>query len=95
LTYYEDFPYAQDSQAVKAALTPGLWEPELVPLSEQALRAKIAAIGCYGSQISTFWGSREVVNTTVRAFAEQTGQGELAERYWHPMGPQVSSPNKP
>jgi len=94
LTYYEDFPYAQDPQAVKAALTPGLWEPELISLSEQALRAKVAAIACYGSQISTFWGSAEVVNATVRAFAEQAGQGEPAEQYWYPVGPQASSPNK-
>jgi LmbE family N-acetylglucosaminyl deacetylase len=87
LTCYEDFPYAQDPRAVKAALTPDPWEPELVPLSEQALRAKVAAIACYGSQISTFWGSQDAVDATVRAFAEQTGQSEPAERYWHPVGP--------
>lgn len=99
LTYYEDFPYAQDPQAMRAALKSGLWEPELVPLSEQALTAKVAAIACYASQISTFWGSQDVLNATVRAFAErafaeQAGQNEPAERYWHPVGPQSSSLNK-
>lgn len=94
LTYYEDFPYAQDPQAMRAALKSGLWEPELVPLSEQALSAKVAAIACYASQISTFWGSQDVLNATVRAFAEQAGQNEPAERYWHPVGPQSSSLNK-
>jgi hypothetical protein len=94
LTHYEDFPYAQDSQAVRAALAPGLWKPELISLSEQALKAKVTAIACYGSQISTFWGSRDVVNRTVRAFAEQTGQGEPVERYWHFIGSQTSSPNR-
>lgn len=87
LTYYEDFPYARDPQAVKAVLTPGLWEPDLVLLSEQALRAKVAATVCYRSQISTFWGSQDAVDATVRAFAEQTGRGKPAERYWHPVGP--------
>lgn len=87
LTYYEDFPYARDPRAVRAALTPGAWEAELVPLSEQALEAKAAAIACYGSQISTFWDSRDDVKATVRAFAEQIGEGEPAERYWHPVGP--------
>ena len=87
LIHYEDFPYAQDPQAVRGALIPDLWEPELVPLSEQALEAKVAAIACYSSQISTFWGSRDAVNATVRAFAEQTGRGKPAERYWHLVGP--------
>jgi len=87
LTYYEDFPYAQDPQAVRAALNPGLWESELVLLSEHGLSAKVAAIACYRSQISTFWGSQGAVNATVRAFAEQTGQGDPAERYWRSVGP--------
>lgn len=87
LTYYEDFPYARDPQAVRAALAPGLWEPQLVPLSQQALEAKAAAIACYGSQISTFWGSRDDVEATVRAFAKHTGQGGPAERYWRSVGP--------
>jgi LmbE family N-acetylglucosaminyl deacetylase len=82
LTYYEDFPYAQDPRAVKAALKQSQWEPELVPLSEQALEAKVAAIACYGSQVSSFWGGRDNIDATVRAFAEQTGGGEPAERYW-------------
>jgi len=82
LTYYEDFPYARDPGAVRAALSHDRWEPELVGLSEQALEAKAAAIACYSSQISTFWAGRDHMAASIRAFAEETGRGAPAERYW-------------
>ncbi len=88
LVYYEDYPYAGDSQAVQAALEiePGemQWRAEVTPLSEKALKAKIAAIACYRSQLGTFWASLVEMATAIRAFAEQTGSGRPAERYWKP-----------
>ncbi len=80
LIYYEEFPYAQAPQAVWAALGEGQWEAQLAPLSEEALEAKIAAIACYRSQISTFWASLTDMAAAVRAFAGRTDR--LAERYW-------------
>jgi LmbE family N-acetylglucosaminyl deacetylase len=82
LTYYEDFPYAEDRKAVKAAMTDSGWKAELLPLSQEALEGKIAAIACYRSQISTFWGDRTHMAAAVRAFAQRTGDGTPAERYW-------------
>jgi LmbE family N-acetylglucosaminyl deacetylase len=80
---YEDYPYAADQQAVKALLGSEGWSAERVSLSPQALEAKIAAIACYRSQISTFWGSLEEMAAQVRAFALAAGDGERpAERYW-------------
>ncbi len=73
LTFYQDFPYAEKSEAVKAALAKGEWQAESVMLSEKALETKIAAIVCYRSQISTFWAGTAEMATAVRAFAE---------RYW-------------
>jgi LmbE family N-acetylglucosaminyl deacetylase len=87
LIAYEDFPYAQVQQAVERALANGRWESELVILSERALDAKIAAITCYRSQVSTFWGSTADMAAAVRAFAQRTGNGRLAERYWKPRRP--------
>ncbi|MGD2178143.1 MAG: PIG-L family deacetylase [Anaerolineae bacterium] len=84
LTAYEDFPYAQVREAAERALANRCWESELVLLSEHALGAKIAAIACYGSQTSTFWGSTMDMAAAVRAFAERTGNGRPAERYWRP-----------
>jgi LmbE family N-acetylglucosaminyl deacetylase len=73
LAYYEEFPYAQDPQAVRAALGEGQWRAAPVPLSEKGLEAKIAAIACYRSQLSTWWADLTDMETAVRAFAE---------RYW-------------
>jgi LmbE family N-acetylglucosaminyl deacetylase len=86
--FYEDYPYAQDPQAVKAVLEleprsgEAKWRAELVPLTKTALEAKVAAIACYHSQLSTFWTSPTEMATAIRAFAEQTGSDGPAERYW-------------
>jgi len=80
--YYEDYPYAGDPLAVQTALGEAHGKPELLLLSEEALQAKIAAIACYRSQLSTFWPSAAEMAAAVRAFAEQVGDGTPAERYW-------------
>jgi len=82
LTYYEDFPYAEEPDSVIAALSGAWWREELVPLSQGALRAKTAAVAHYRSQISSFWGDRAEMEASLRAFAEKTGVGLPAERYW-------------
>jgi len=73
LVYYEDFPYTEDPQAVQVALMKGQWQAESAPLSREALGAKIAAIACYHSQLSTFWADVAEMAAAVWAFAE---------RYW-------------
>jgi LmbE family N-acetylglucosaminyl deacetylase len=73
LTYYADFPYAQNPEAVDAVLAKGEWQAELAALSEGALEAKIAAIACYRSQVSTFWSDAAEMAAAVQAFEE---------RYW-------------
>ena len=83
LTYYEDFPYAEDPQAVLAQRR---GRARLVMLSPEAVEAKIAAIACYRSQISTFWANVGEMAASVRAFAERIGGGVPAERYWE-FGP--------
>jgi LmbE family N-acetylglucosaminyl deacetylase len=77
--YYEDYPYAA-KEVVPASATH--LRPELVPLSPDDLSAKIAAIGVYVSQISTFWADTEAMAAVVREFASQVGSGRLAERLW-------------
>lgn len=82
LIYYEDYPYASDPQAVQAALGEEHWQADLVRLSTEALKAKIAAIACYRSQLSTFWAGEAEMAQSIQAFAEQVGGGTPAERYW-------------
>ena len=87
VAYYEDFPYAEDAQELEAALAGGASQAELTTLSEAALQAKIAAVACYESQISTFWSGLEEMAARVRAFAEGIGAGQPAERYWETTEP--------
>jgi LmbE family N-acetylglucosaminyl deacetylase len=82
LVYFEDFPYAGEQGALEEALATGCWGSELVTLSAEALDAKVAAIACYRSQISTFWVDRPAMAISVREFAAHTGKGKPAERYW-------------
>jgi len=82
LTFYEDFPYAQDAESVKTAMDGDTWQVEKVRLSDAALRARIAAIACYRTQVSTFWDSPEQMAESVRAYADRLGAGSPFERYW-------------
>ncbi len=91
--FYEEYPYSRHPDAVQRALR--IFDgvslmPTVIVLDEAALHAKIEAIACYESQISTFWPDIETMAKEVRAAAEQTGswkfavQGVLAEREWRP-----------
>jgi LmbE family N-acetylglucosaminyl deacetylase len=84
LVYYEDYPYAEkaDPAAAPAGLTP--W---LVPLTEGDLAARIAAIGCYRSQIGVLFGSYDEMVARVRGYAGRLAPpgNPGAERFWRPM----------
>jgi LmbE family N-acetylglucosaminyl deacetylase len=94
VVYYEDYPYAARPGALEAALGdvgqignlpyifPEQWQAEHVTLSQEALEAKIAAIACYGSQLTTLdWADAAQMAAAVRAFAWQVGRDRPAERY--------------
>lgn len=69
-TVTEEFPYAEDRQAV---LMKERGRAELTLLSEEALEAKIAAIACYHSQLSILWPDVVEMAAAVRP---------SVERYW-------------
>ena len=83
IAYYEDYPYAERPDEVTAALDQDALKSELVELDEDALAAKVAAIACYRSQISSFFADEAEMATRVRAYAEVVGGGQPAERLWH------------
>jgi LmbE family N-acetylglucosaminyl deacetylase len=83
LVYYEEYPYAEHPQALAAVLGDrDGWQAETVPLGEDALEAKTAAVSCYDSQISTFFTGKAEIGARLRAYAVVAGAGEWAERYW-------------
>jgi len=82
MVYYEDYPYAEKPEAIRAALGAETFRVELVELDEAALEAKIAAIACYRSQLSTFFANEAEMAARVRAYAQGIGAGQPAERVW-------------
>jgi LmbE family N-acetylglucosaminyl deacetylase len=90
--YYEDFPYAGDSQAVATALAQCAgqdWRQVLECVTADELAAKCEAIACYRSQLSTFWADDAAMRAFVHRQA-QTHHGELVERYWEAASPCVA-----
>ena len=81
--FYEDYPYAEEAEAVERALSDGAWREERMPISEEALEARIAASACYASQLEALgWDDAQDMATSMRAFARRVGQGQPAERCW-------------
>jgi LmbE family N-acetylglucosaminyl deacetylase len=86
VVYYEDYPYAEEGQAAQDPFGDLSWQAKKVMLSAEALEARIAAIACYGSQLTSLkWADATEMAQAVRAFASRTGGGLPAERYWSPM----------
>jgi LmbE family N-acetylglucosaminyl deacetylase len=78
--YYEDYPYARQENAVVIATTPQvLWRPEIIPLADDALQAKIDATLYYKSQIGTFFADFEELSSQMNSYCFRIG----GERIWH------------
>jgi LmbE family N-acetylglucosaminyl deacetylase len=70
VTFYEDYPYAEDPEAYSKALAfpEERAGPLLVDIA-QVLEEKIRATGLYVSQMSVLFGSQEDMRSRVRAYA--------------------------
>lgn len=84
IRFYAEYPYLNAERAIEAALAelalPLVARP--VVLSEQDIQAKIKAIACYKSQISTFWQSLAAMEDDVRQSSTHPHSGEYVERFW-------------
>ncbi|MHB0858669.1 MAG: PIG-L deacetylase family protein [Anaerolineae bacterium] len=83
--YYEDWPYAGDRTALEQALAPwpaGLRTSQTMELGLAALRAKVEAVGCYTSQLSTFWDDLDAMRRAVEQQAYAVGRDRPCERSW-------------
>ena len=80
LTYYEEYPYALSKEAMTRELSSdNIWRSSVVQLTEAALAARIEAIACYRSQLSTFFSGYEDIVRSVSQYAQEVG----GERLWH------------
>lgn len=85
VVWYEDYPYAEDQEAVRQAvdgLSAGELCPQIARLAEEDVAAKCDAIACYRSQIRIFWQDEEDMRRHVREHAIRVGGGSPAEQYW-------------
>lgn len=79
LHYYEDYPYARQISASQfLAGETGQWKPIVFPLSKAAVAARIKAIGCYASQLSTFFQDEADLALQLRTYINSVG----GERVW-------------
>jgi len=79
LWFYADYPYAAKDPTKVIAFLPENAEPEALDLTETGVEAWIKAIGCYPSQISSFWSSVEDMNKKVRHYASLP----IGHTLWH------------
>lgn len=83
--FYEDYPYAEDTQKLAQALQRWtcLPKPSVYTLSEEDMDAKIATVCCYGSQLAVLFGKEASVPARMKAYALAVGGGQVyGERYW-------------
>ena len=98
--FYEDYPYVEQPGGLTKALGAlgrAGWTPEVNPLTQEHLKAKMSAIGAYRSQISTLFGDAERMTRRVRDYARTVGPGqEYGERFWKSSGDQhLGTPDSP
>ena len=80
LTYYEDYPYAVSDNALKRQLLDdNNWRSKTIEITEDALAARIQAIACYHSQLSTFFDDYDAMSRHVHQYVQEVG----GERLWH------------
>ena len=76
LRYYADYPYSEETDDLQQWIQPG-WEPDLILLSDTGIRAWQDAIAAHSSQLSSFWISREEMETTIAAHAHTVAGNTL------------------
>ena len=84
LRFYVEFPYSKADHSTELALSAiGLpLERADVTLSDAEMEAKIKAIACYDSQISTFWPDLGTMDADVRRAFTDSESGNFVERFW-------------
>lgn len=86
LRYYEDYPYAGDAAARARALAAGpaggAWRAVELAIGDADLAAKLDAVACFGSQISSFWTDEGAMRRAITAFGRAPSGDGWRERFW-------------
>ena len=86
LVFYEEYPYEVDAimelEQALAYFSPQKLLLDSRPIGDAAVTAKIRAIACYESQISTFWAGLDEMEARTRGSMMAAGDGVPVERFW-------------
>lgn len=79
ITYYEDYPYADQpvALATETAQLPNA-QSKQIELTVDELDTRIAAVACYASQVPVMFGTNVQMAERIRAYATNAG----GERFW-------------
>lgn len=87
LIFYEEYPYEVDAimelEQALAYFSAQTTQLEVRAINEADVAAKIQAMTCYQSQISTFWTGVAEMEARTRQSMTEAGNGVPAERFWH------------
>lgn len=83
MKFYEEYPYVNDKIAIQRALSfyAQTLTVEARILEDADVVAKVHAIACYQSQISTFWKGLDAMEQATRQSMTDKND-RLVERYW-------------
>ena len=84
LRFYVEFPYSKVDRSMELALSALDLPLERadVAISAAEMAAKIEAIACYESQITTFWADLAAMESDVRRAFTDSETGATVERFW-------------
>ncbi len=77
LWYYADYPYVLRSAGDIPSLLPSGWVRQVFPLSEADMQAWVRSVAAHQSQISTFWGNINAMETAIRSYSQDSGGVQL------------------
>jgi hypothetical protein len=79
LNYYEDFPYSEmEDELALVDRNGNRWRSSVVELQPVDVKARIDAISCYRSQLSTFFAGRQDLILQITDNIRRAG----GERFW-------------
>lgn len=86
LAFYEDLPYAEQPEALEAALAAAEgWRAESIPLNAADVTAKVSALSYYRTQMPVLFGGAEAMPSRVWSFAaSRSSESGLVEQVWWP-----------
>jgi hypothetical protein len=67
--YYPDYPYVIDTEPELESRARAGWKKMVYPINPEALRAWVESVAAYGSQISSFWQDKDMMEQAIEDYS--------------------------